>query len=295
MRPARLIALLGLPSLALALASVAAPAIVVTDFAGREVGLESPASRIVALAPHAVENAFSAGAGSKLVGAVEFSDFPQAARAIPRVGSAYAWSLESVIALQPDLVLMWGSGNGNAGLAALERMGLPVYISEPRTLGDVPRTLRDIGTLAGTSAQAEQRAAAFEQSLAQLGERYRQRERVSVFYEVWHEPLQTLGGQHMVSDVIRLCGGSNIFNDASGLAPRVSQEAVLGRDPEVIIGSGMNGERPEWLDAWRAFPSMQAVAKQALFFIHPDLLQRPTLRLLGGARQVCELLESQRN
>jgi iron complex transport system substrate-binding protein len=271
----------------------ASAAVAVTDFAGRRVQLEHPAERIVALAPHTVENAYSAGAGSKLVGAVSFSDYPPAARAISRVGSHRAWSLEQVVALRPDLVLIWDSGSGVNHLAALERLGIAVYISEPRRLTDIPRALRAIGTLAGTRAVAEAEAKAFERELQRLQARYARRDARTVFYQVWHKPLQTLSGKHFVSDVIRLCGGRNIFADAGPIAPQVSIEAVLQRDPEVIVASGMDAARPEWLDAWRAFPQLRAVREQALIVIHPDLLQRPTTRLLEGARQLCQQLERQ--
>lgn len=265
-------------------------ALEVTDFAGRQVRLEQPAQRIVALAPHTVENAFAAGAGDKLVGAVSHSDYPEAARDIPRVGSYQAWSLESIIAQQPDLVLMWGSGNGLDGLPTLERLGIPVYVSEPRRLEEIPRTLRAIGLLAGTGEVAEQRANAFERELKRLRREYGREQPVSVFYEVWNKPLQTLNGEHYISDVIALCGGRNVFDDADYLAPKINVEAVLARDPQVILASGMGAARPEWLDEWQAYPHLRAVRNRALFFIHPDLLQRPTTRLLQGARTMCEQL-----
>lgn len=262
----------------------------VTDFAGRAVRLEAPAQRIVALSPHTVENAFSAGAGGKLVGAVSYSDYPEAARDIPRVGSYAAWSLESIVARRPDLVLIWGSGNSLDALPTLERLGIPVYVSEPRRLGDIPATLRAIGRLAGTGDVAEQRARAFERELVQLRERFGRKEPLSVFYQVWNQPLQTLNGEHFVSDVIALCGGRNVFADEPYLAPKISVESVLARDPQVILASGMDAARPEWLDEWLAYPTLRAVRDGALFFIHPDLLQRPTTRLLQGARQLCEML-----
>ncbi len=281
----------------LALLACALPALAevsVTDFAGRRVTLPAPAGRIVALAPHVVENAFSAGAGEQVVGVVDYSDYPQAATAIPRVGSAYAWSLEAVVALKPDLVLMWGSGNGSSGLDSLQRLGIPAYVSEPRKLSDIGRTVRDIGHLAGTTEQATAAAGAFQQSLDTLAAQYRGAEVVSVFYEIWNTPLQTLNGEHMVSDVIRLCGGHNIFADAPVLAPRISLEAVLERDPMAIIASGMDAARPEWLDSWRDYPAMRAVQEDALFFIHPDLLQRPSLRILQGASRLCSQLDTLR-
>jgi iron complex transport system substrate-binding protein len=279
-------------AVALLLSGGAGAALEVIDFAGRRVSLEQPARRIVALAPHTVENAFSAGAGDALVGAVSYSDYPPAARDIPRVGDYQAWSLESIVARRPDLVLMWGSASAASDLPALERLGIPVFVSEPRRLSDIPRALRAIGTLAGTSEIAEREARTFEQELARLHREYGRSQPLAVFYEIWNRPLQTLNGEHFISDVISLCGGRNVFADAAPLAPLVNVEAVLQSDPEVILASGMDAARPEWLDSWRAFPHLRAVRAQALFFIHPDLLQRPTTRLLEGARQLCERLDS---
>ena len=271
-----------------------AAATTLVDFAGRTVTLAAPAVRIVALAPHIVENAFSAGAGDKLVGAVTYSDFPAAARNIPRVGSYQAWSLEAIVASEPDLVLIWGSGNGLETVAALERLGIPVYVSELRALTDIPASIRAIGQLAGTSAVSEREAARLEREFTALRQRYGARRQMSVFYQIWNEPLQTINGEHLISSVIGLCGGHNAFADASSLAPRVSLESVLVRDPEVILASGMGEARPDWLDDWRAYPGLRAVRSNALFFIHPDLIQRPTARILLGARALCEQLDAAR-
>lgn len=269
----------------------AVAAITLVDFAGREVTLAAPAVRIVALAPHIVENAFSAGAGDKLVGAVAYSDFPAAAREIPRVGSYQAWSLEAIVASEPDLVLVWGSGNGSETLSALERLGIPVFVSELRALADIPASIRAIARLAGTAAVGDREAEHLESGLTALRRRYGGRRQVSVFYQIWNDPLQTINGEHLISSVIGLCGGRNAFADVGSLAPRISLESVLARDPEVIVASGMGEARPEWLDDWRAYPGLRAVRDNALFFIHPDLIQRPTARVLEGARVLCEQLD----
>ncbi len=264
--------------------------ILVTDFQNRDVRLNQPAQRIIALAPHIVENVFSAGAGDKLVGVVAYSNFPDEARKIEQVGNFQSWSLEKIITLKPDLVLLWGSGNNASNLKNLERMGLPVYVSELRRLEDIPRTIRAIGMLADTSDTSELEAQRFETQLTKLKKQYLQPQPVSVFYQIWNEPLQTVNGQHMISDLISLCGGENIFSDVPLLAPRISIEAVLQKNPDAIVASGMGEARPEWLDDWRRFPSLTAVENEQLFYIPPDHLQRPTMRLLLGAQSLCEKL-----
>ena len=276
------------------LLAMSASAITVQDFAGREVTLAQPARRIVALAPHIVENLYSAGAGDRLVGVVSYSNYPAQAVEIPRVGSAAAFSMEQIVALQPDLVVMWGSGNGMQTLTQLRELGIPVYVSELRRLSDVPGSIRRLGQLTGTTAVSEPEAQRIEGEFNALQNRYIGRKQLGVFYQIWNEPLQTVNGEHLISEVIALCGGRNIFSDASSLAPRISIESVLLRDPDAIVASGMGEARPEWLDQWRSYPSLWAVRNNALFFINPDHVQRPTARVLLGAGRLCQQLDSLR-
>jgi iron complex transport system substrate-binding protein len=264
--------------------------ITVIDSTNREVRLDGPAQRIVALAPHIVENVYSAGAGARLVGAVRYSDFPPQATSVARVGDAYAWSLEKIAALQPDLILMWGSGSGHNALHSLERLGIPVFVSEPRTLNDIPASIEAIGALTGTVEASRREGQRIRSALAALAERYRRQRPLRVFYQIWNEPLQTVNGEHLISDVIELCGGRNVFHGVPLLAPRVSLEAVLEARPEAIVASGMDEARPEWLDTWRGYTDLPAVANDALLFVPPDHLQRPTARILLGARSLCEQL-----
>ncbi len=265
----------------------------VVDFMGRTVSLPAPAQRIVALAPHIVENLYSAGAGDRLVGVVSFSDFPAAARDLPQVGSFSAFSLEQIIAAQPDLILMWGSGNGSGALAKLQRLGIPVYVSELRQLADIPASIRLLGKLAGTETSSEPEALRLEQGFAELARRYRHARRVSVFYQIWHDPLQTINGEHLISQVIDLCGGYNVFADVATLAPRINLESVLARDPDAIVAGGMGSAHPEWLDHWHRYPGLRAL-QGGLLVVNPDLIQRPTARVLAGARDLCTQLQGVR-
>ena len=275
------------------LAGIAVPAqaITVLDFSEREVTLDQPAKRIVALAPHIVENLYSAGAGDKLVGVVSYSNFPDEAKNVPEVGTYNAFSLEQVLALQPDLVVMWGSGNGMQTLSKFEALGIPVYVSELRQLSDVPKSIRNLSQLAGTPAIGEAEASRIETELNALHRLYGEKRSLSVLYQIWNDPLQTVNGEHLISEIISLCGGYNIFGDARSLAPRVSIESVLLRDPDAIVASGMGEARPEWLDQWRAYPSLTAVSDEALFFVNPDHLQRPSARIVLGARSLCQQLD----
>lgn len=268
--------------------------VAVRDDTGAELRLAQPARHIVSLAPHVTETLFAAGAGERLVGAVEYSDWPEAAKRIARVGGYSRLDLEAIAALKPDLVVGWASGNSPAQVDKLKALGLPVYLSQPRRIADVADTLERYGRLAGTEAVAGRAAADFRARLAALAARHQGRPPVRVFYQVWKKPLLTVGGAQIISDLIRLCGGDNVFGHLSALAPTVTEEAVLAADPEAIVASGMGEARPDWVDDWRRWEQLTAVRRGNLFFIPPDLVQRPTPRLLDGAERFCGHLETAR-
>lgn len=272
------------------LAQGAAPA----DDRGRAAPPTVPASRIVTLAPALTELAFAAGAGGRLVGVGAWSDYPDAAKALPQVGDSSRLDAERILLLKPDLLLAWLSGNPAAEIARLEGLGLAVYAVEPARLADVPRVLRAIGALAGTAAEAERAAARFEAEITALGARYGGRPRVSVFYEIWDEPLLTVNGGHIISDVIRLCGGRNVFADAPLLTPAVSWESLLAADPDVIIAS-LSTDNASAARKMRKVPSLRAAAQGRVYMIPADYIQRATPRILEGARRVCEVLEGVRS
>lgn len=269
----------------------------IRDDYGNEINLEKPAGRIVSLAPHLTELLYDAGAGGKLVGAVEYSDFPPAARALPRVGNDAGINLEAVLALKPDLVVAWPNVGSKPAIDRLAALGLPVFRSEPRELEDIPRTLERLGALAGTEAQAARAAADFRARLAALKKKYAMKAGeapVRVFYEVWDRPLQTVNGRHLISKVIRLCGGENVFAALPAIAPEIDAEAVLAANPEVIVAGDVNGVRPRALERWKAFPGLLAAARNQLYALPADLMERHTPRLLEGARRLCGLLDRAR-
>ena len=291
--------LLGLalaPTLTHASASnaTAATAIEITDDAGNHVRLERPAQRIVSLAPHVTELLFAAGAGAQVVGVVAYSDYPPEAMALPQVGGYSKVDLEAVAALRPDLVVAWSSGNRNAHLDRLRALGIKVFLNEPRSLDDVARSLEQLGELAGTRETAAAAAQRFRTRHASLSARYQDRAPVSTFYQIWDRPLMTINDEHLIADVIRLCGGRNVFGALGTLSPTIGVEAVLAANPEAIVASGMGEARPEWLDQWKRWPELAANAHDNLFFIAPNIMQRHTPRILDGASQLCEQLESVR-
>lgn len=269
--------------------SIPSQALSVIDDRGNTVTLQQPALRVIALAPHIVEVAYAVGKGESLVGAVSYSNYPEAALQIPRVGSFKNFSVESVVRLQPDLILAWYGANNLEKVHKLQQLGYTVYWNDPKTLEGVGKSIEDIGLLLG--AADSQQARDFNQAIEHLRASNVNKPAVSVFYQVWDEPLQTLNGDHLISDIIGLCGGVNIFSGAKTRAPKVSIESVLRADPEVIIASGMGEARPDWLDEWRNWPQLQAYQHQQLHFIPPELLQRHTPRVLQGAAEMCEQLD----
>jgi len=274
---------------------LASAEISVTDDTGAAVTLKQQARRIVTLAPHLAETLFAAGAGDRLVGTVEYSDYPEAAKKVPRVGGYSRVDLEAVVALKPDLIIAWYSGNAPANIEKLRGFGFPVYVSQPDRIEDVAREIERIGRLAGTSQAADAAAENFRARLDGLRREYEKKARVRTFYQIWKQPLSTVGGRQIISSVIRLCGGENVFGDLQALAPVVSVEAVVSTDPEAIVASGMGEARPEWLDDWKRWPAITAVARNNLFFVPPELIQRHTPRLLDGAEVLCRHLQSARD
>ncbi len=271
----------------------AATDIRVVDDMGKIVSLPAPAQRIIALSPHVTELVFSAGGGAKVVGVVDYSDYPESAVKIAHVGSANALDLERIVSLRPDLVIGWRSGNPQSALERLNRLGMPVFLSEPRKLEDIPTNIERIGALMGTAEVAGREAARFREEARQLGERYSGRPPVRVFYQIWDRPLITVNGDHMISAVLKLCGGENIFGDLRALAPEISVESVLERNPEVIMVGGSATEHNQ-TEFWSKWPLLSAVKNGRVFRLPPDHMQRQTARILLGAGRVCELLESVR-
>lgn len=279
----------------LALSSGAHADLLFTDDTGQVVRLKAPAKRIVTLAPHAAESLYAAGAGDKLVGTVDYSDYPPAAKKVPRVGGYSRVDLEAVAALKPDLVLAWESGNNMTQVDQLKALGLTVYVSQPNTIENVANQIERLGQLAGTEAVANAVADHFRKQLENLRAANAGKPKVRVFYQIWKTPLMTVGGPQIITDAIRICGGENVFGHLKQMAPNVSVEAVLEADPEAIVATGMGDARPEWLHDWDPWTRMTAVKRNNLFHINPDIMQRHTPRILDGTEKLCAHLDVARS
>ena len=249
--------------------------------------------RIVSLAPHLTEIAYAAGAGDALVGTVEYSDYPAAARSLPRVGDGWRVDFERVLALRPDIVLAWTSGTPRATVAQLEAMRLEVVEVPTFRLADVPAALRLIGDLAGTRAAAEPVAARFEAEARRLRGRHAGDTPLTVFVQIDDEPLFTVNGRHVISEVVELCGGRNVFAGLPQVAPQVDVEAVLARDPQVILSTDDTITDPRAL--WQRWPQLTAVRRGTIYTMPSDTVARASPRLVEGVNAVCAALDDARS
>ncbi len=251
------------------------------------------AERVVTLAPHLAELVCAAGACDQLVGSVKRSDYPESVKALPKVGDAFAVNAEALIALKPTLVLVWDGGTAVQTIAQVEQLGLRVARVRIEKLEHIAASVRRIGALLGTSTAAEIAASKFEQDVTQLRSSHAQRASLRVFYQLQVEPMFTVSAGSPISQALRLCGAENIFGDIQQLAGSVSREAVIARNPDVIVFSDEENQRGI-RQSWSNFPSVRAVADQNLLVVRADLLARATPRMTQGITQLCEVLDQAR-
>lgn len=267
-------------------------AITVNDDDGKPITLQKPAQRVIALAPHVTELLFAAGGGDRIVGAVNYSDYPEAAKQIPRVGDNRQVDMERLLAMKPDLLVVWRHGTSERQIDQLRQLGIPMFHSEPKKLDQIADNLEKMGKLLGTEAAANAAAKELRQKLAALRTQYAARPPVRAFYQVWDKPLYTLNGEHIVSDALKVCGGQNIFADQKVTAPVVSVEAVLEADPEAVFATAEKDYGG--VSLWRPYKTLKATRQDNLFTIDGSLLNRAGPRMIAGTAVLCEKLEEAR-
>jgi len=268
-------------------------ALSVEDDSGRVVTIGQPAMRIITLAPHATEHLYALGVGERIVATVEHSDYPKAALSIPRLGGADSISVEKIYAMSPDLVIAWQGGNPPELLAQLERLGLVVYRSSAKSLQGIADTVQRLGKLTGAVERSDELVQDYRQALSELQMQYQSSTRVSVFYQLWSQPLMTANRSLLVSQMIELCAGDNVFADRPEAVPKTSVESVVLLGPDVILAP-TQGTPADWKNTWLAWPEIPAVKYQTLYTLDADLVSRPTIRVLEGARQLCKMLDNAR-
>lgn len=268
-------------------------AIVLPQANGGTLKLPAPARRIVTLAPNLAELVYAAGAGDRLKGVVEYTDFPPAASQLPKVGNAFRFDLERIVELKPDLVIAWQSGNPQPALDKLRQMGVRVWQLEITRPREIATALETIGRAAGIGGVGRKAAASIRARLSALKRDNADKRPVTYFYQVATRPLYTINGQHIISRSLRICGGRNVFAALPALAPQVSREAVLMANPQVIISPGGRDYQGA-LKHWHKWPQLDAVKNHALLYIDADEISRAGPRLLDGIASACKLLDGVR-
>jgi len=265
----------------------------VIDDTGETVTLAAPARRIVSLAPHATELLFAAGAGDRIIGVMSDSDFPPAAARIPIVGNVNALDLEQILSLRPDLIVTWPYTTP-AQVGVLRAQGIAVFTTDPRTIDGIAADLERIGSLVGRSEVANETARRLRARVATLAQRAAGKRVVRVFYQVSAVPLYTVGGEHLISQALTLCGAHNVFDTLALPAPEVALEAVLAARPEAIVAGTAGAIAPRWLDEWRRWHDLPAVRANKLFVVDANLLHRSGPRFVDGVEQLCDVIERAR-
>ena len=263
----------------------------VTDDTGQRVTLPNLPQRIISLAPGATEMLFAAGLGNRLIATVEFSDQPAAAKRVPRIGDVTAIDMERLVALHPDLVVAWPGGGNPAQIEKITRLGIPIYRQQVNRLADLPGSLRRLGALTSDESTAEQAARALSAELARITREYGGgRNSATVLLEVWNRPLYTVGGGHLMSDALTSCGVRNVFGDLKELGPVISTEAVIARNPDIIVASAPPGEGASWLAEWKRFGSLNAVRTGRLVAFEDQGLNRLGPSVVLATEALCKAL-----
>lgn len=282
-------------ALLLCAAGTAAPATrTVRDDTGAQLRVPAASCRVVSLAPGTTAMLYAAGAGRCLVGTIAHSEEPAEAARLPVVGDAETLDFESLIALRPTVVVVAVDVVQRVRIDRLRQLGLPVYEVHVTSLAQMPDSLQRLGLLTDTAGTADINAAALRARLAALRERYRERPAVRVLYQIWDRPIYTIGGRHVISDALQLCGASNVFAELDTAAPAVTREAVLLRDPQLIIASAPPGAADEWLAEWRRFPALSAVRDAHLLSFSDERIDRMGPSVVEATAQLCAMIDGAR-
>lgn len=248
---------------------------------------ERNVERIVALSPHSVEILFLLGVGDKIVGTTDSADFPEKAKAIPRIGGYNGIQIDRVLELQPDIVIAWDSGNPAKDLDRIESLGIPLYKSTTKRLEDIPKEIIAMANHVGKAQAGQEIARAYLDRLEELRNSYQREEKVRFFYQLWSKPLRTMAAGSWINQIFSGCGGENIFNDPALDYPQVSLESVIEKQPQVIVVPTHHGGEIA-VEMWQDWPEIPAVKNEQIVFFDGDLLHRFSYRTLDGMQQVCE-------
>ena len=247
------------------------------------------AERIISLSPAATELIYAAGLGDKLIAVSEYSDYPPEAKQLERVSSYNSVNIERIIALQPDLIVVWKSGGQGKALKKLEELGFALHDADAETLDQIATRIGELSTYADEPAIGRQNAQAFRQRLARLKAKYKSSQPTPYFYQVGSNPIYTVTEGHWPSEVFTICGGKNIFPNSPVAYPQVSTEQILVRQPEIIFTSSHAAADSETWQKWKSM--LPAVQKGQIWSLNPDWINRSTPRSLKAVEEVCGYFE----
>jgi iron complex transport system substrate-binding protein len=268
---------------------------VFTDELNRPVTLAHTPQRIISLAPNVTELLFALGLGDRVIGVTTYCDFPPEAKTKEKVGDTLQPNLERLIALKPDLVVITTASQVERLAQQLDQLGIPLYVTNPRTVRDVAISLRHLGEATGATTQAETLAASLEQRIAAVERRVATQPKPRVLFVLQLAPLITAGRNTFLNDLITRAGGVSISGEESADYPQFSREAVIARAPEIIIAPAFHGEGAISESALaQAFPTTPAVRNHRLVRINPDLTSRPGPRLVEGLEQLAQALHPEK-
>jgi len=254
--------------------------------------LSSPALaglRVVSLAPSLTEIVVELDSADLLVGVLDAGERPAAIADVPSVGRYGQLDMERLLSLKPDLLLLWPGSVGAGQRDQLKRLNIPTFIAEPHTLTQLAAQIEAIAEQLGRPERGAKRAAVLRAQLEGMRQRYQRDVPLRVFYQVWDKPLYTVGGGQIISDALEVCGARNVFADLNLPAPQVSIEAVLQRDPEVIVV----GDQAQ-LGAWRVWPQVAAVRQGRLLLVTDKGLERPSGQMISATAKLCQLIAPDR-
>jgi iron complex transport system substrate-binding protein len=264
------------------------------DDTGEAVTVKTSECRIVSLAPGTTAMLYAAGAGHCLIGTIAHSNEPEEATRLRVVGDAETLDFEQLLALRPSAVVVAVDVVQRVRIDRIRSLGIPVYQVHVTKLAGMPESLRRLGRLANTSADAERAAGALDADLAKLRDQYRDRKPVRVLYQIWDKPIYTIGGRHVINDALQLCGARNLFDDLATAAPAITREAALARDPELILASAPPESARAWLDEWRRFTTLSAVRRQQLIAYSDERIDRMGPSVIAATAQLCEVIDQAR-
>jgi iron complex transport system substrate-binding protein len=258
--------------------------------------------RVITLAPHLAEIVAAAGGAERLIGVSAYSNYPDSVKNLPIISDARSVDLEKMKQLRPDLIIYWRGGMPETLIESIKKTfsqasnGREVQIIsiEPKKLSDISQDIETIGKVLGTQAIANKNAKEFNAQIATLKSKYQSpnKRKVRVFYQVWPQPLMTLNQDHLITEIIHICGGEQLFAKEKLLVPIVSREAVVAANPEIIFtAANSSSMKVDW-SMWTSIPQLDATKKKAFIVLEDDLISRPSPRVIQGAYKICSEIDN---